>query len=86
MVGSAKGRSMTAPRSALPRKSSRTSTNAMARPAMEFTTATMAAAPSVSSSAATASGWVTARQNSAQPSLKALVTSAASGSRTSSDR
>ena len=58
----------------------------MARPAMELTTATMAASASVSSSAATASGWVTALQNVAQPPLNALVTSAASGSRTSSDR
>ena len=55
IVGSAKGRSMTALTSALPRKSSRTSTKAMARPATELTTATMAETASVSSSAATAS-------------------------------
>ena len=86
MVGSAKGRSMSALTNALPRKSSRTSTKAMASPATELTTATMAAATSVSSSAATASGWVTALQNWDQPWLNALVNSAASGRRTSSDR
>ena len=53
---------------------------------MELTTATMAATASVSSSAATASGWVTECQKAAQPPLKALVISAARGSRTSSDR
>ena len=58
----------------------------MARPATELKTATMAAAPRVSSSAATASGWVMACQNTAQPLLNAVVTSAASGSRTRSDR
>ena len=86
MVGSAKGRSMRALSSALPRKSSRTSTKAMASPATELTTATMAEMASVNSSAATASGCVTAAQNSDQPPLNALVTSAATGSRTSSDR
>ena len=58
----------------------------MARPAIELITATMAEVARVSSSAATASGWLTARQNSAQPPLKALETSAATGRRTSSDR
>ena len=50
IVGSAKGRSMTALTNALPRKSSRTSTKAMARPATELTMATISAATSVSSS------------------------------------
>ena len=77
---------MTALTSALPRKSSRTSTQAMAKPATELTTATAKAIPSVSSSAATASGWVMAAQNAPQPPLNALVNSAASGSRTRSDR
>ena len=72
MVGSAKGRSITALTSALPRKSSRTSTKAMARPAMELTTATSSAATRVSLSAATASGVVTACQKELQPSLNAL--------------
>ncbi len=58
----------------------------MASPATELTTATMAEMASVSSSAATASGWVTAAQNADQPPLNALVMSAASGSSTSSDR
>ena len=53
---------------------------------MELTTATMADRTSVSSSADTASGLVMAVQNASQPPLKALVTSAATGSRTSSDR
>ena len=86
MVGSAKGRSMTALTSALPRKSSRTSTNAMASPATELMTATIADAASVSSSAATAPGWVTALQKAPQPPLKALATSAARGSSTRSER
>ena len=73
-------------RATCPRKSSRTSTQEMARPAMELTTATMAERTSVSSSAATASGLVTSVQNALQPPLNALVTTAASGSRTRSDR
>ena len=58
----------------------------MARPAIELMMATISAATSVSSSAATASGWVTAAQNVRQPPLNAFVMSAATGSRTSSDR
>ncbi len=77
---------MTALTSALPRNSSRTSTNEMARPAMEFTTATMAESASVSSSAETASGLLTEAQNALQPPLKALVKTAASGNSTSRDR
>ena len=77
---------MTALTSALPRKSSRTSTKAMARPAMELTMATRKAATSVSLRAATASGVVTAVQKELQPSLNALEMRAATGSRTSSDR
>ena len=74
MVGSAKGRSMMELTSALPRKSSRTSTQAMARPATEFTTATAKDIHSVSSSAATASGWVMAAQKPDHPLLNALDT------------
>ena len=70
----------------LPGNSSRTSTQEMARPAMELTTATMAERTSVSSSAATATGLVTSVQNALQPLLNALVTTAASGSSTSRDR
>ncbi len=58
----------------------------MARPARELTTATMAEMASVSSSADTATGLVTALQNAPHPPLNAFVTSAARGSRTSSDR
>ena len=46
----------------------------------------MAEAARVSSSAATPSGWVTAAQKVDHPPLKALVTSAATGSSTSSER
>ncbi len=77
---------MTALMRALPRKSSRTSTQAMARPAMELTTATMAERARVSCSADTDSGLETAAQNVLQPPLNALVTSAATGRMTSSDR
>ncbi len=77
---------MTALTSDLPGKSSRTSTQEMARPAMELTTATMAERTSVSSSADTATGLVTSAQNVLQPPLNALATTAASGSSTSSDR
>ena len=77
---------MTALTSALPRKSSRTSTQEMASPAMELTTATMAERTSVSSSAETANGLVTSVQNALQPPLNALVTTAASGSSTRRDR
>ena len=58
----------------------------MARPATELTTATMAERTSVSSSAETANGLVTSAQNVLQPPLKALATTAANGSNTSSDR
>ncbi len=77
---------MSALTNALPLKSSRTSTNAMARPAMELMMATINAMTSVSSSAATASGWVMAAQKVLQPPLNALVISAATGRSTSSDR
>ena len=85
-VGSAKGRSMTALTKALPLNSSRTSTKAMASPAMELTMATIRAATSVSSRAATASGVVTACQKVLQPLLNALEMRAATGRRTSRDR
>ena len=77
---------MTALTIALPLKSSRTRTQAIARPATELIRATMAEAARVSSRAATASGWVTAAQNACQPPENALVMSAATGRSTRSDR
>ena len=77
---------MSALTSGLPGNSSRTSTQEIASPAMELTTATMAERASVSSSAETASGLVTSAQNVLHPPLKALATTAARGSSTSRDR
>src|SRR5690349_14271288 len=73
---------MTASTSPLPGKLSRTSIQAVAVPAIALTTAQTAASSSVSFSAAVASGSVAWCQNSARPPLRALQTSAASGSRT----
>ena len=64
-VGRAKGRSMTrARRTRLPRKSSRTSTQAMTSPASELKMATASEHKKVSLRAATASGWMTAARTS----------------------
>src|SRR3954471_4051085 len=74
--------SITASTRPLPRKLSRTSTHAVAVPATALTAAQAAASPSVSFSAAIASGSVAACQNDTKPPPRALHTSAASGSRT----
>src|SRR5438132_10398778 len=86
MVGNANGRSMTALTIALPRKSSRTSTQAVTVPSTALTNATMAAAPRVSSRAATASGLVAASQNVPTPCRLDSQTTAAIGSVTISER
>ena len=70
----------------LPRKSSRTSTQAVTVPSTAFRTATMNAAPTVSFSAATDCGLVTASQKACLPSLREAQTSAAIGSITIRDR
>ncbi len=67
----------------LPGNSSRTSTQAMTRPATALKTATISEAIRVSLRAATASGWVTCCQKVPNPLLKALEARAASGSTTS---
>src|SRR5215211_1584415 len=66
----------------LPRKSSRTSTQAIAVPTIAFTSAAAADMISVSLRAETAWAPVAASQNELQPSWKASDVSAASGSRT----
>src|SRR5581483_2991011 len=83
IVGNANGRSMTALTSDFPRKSSRTSTHAVIVPSTAFRSAAAAASSSVSFSAATASGPVTAVQKS--PSVEAH-TRAAIGRQTTTDR
>src|SRR3954469_17302425 len=82
IVGSAKGRSMTALTNALPRKRSRTSTHATSVPATALIAATRIDRTSVSLSAATACGAVTASQNAARPPSIERATTAASGIRT----
>ena len=62
-----------------PRKSSRTSTQAVIVPSTAFSADTASDAPSVSFSAATASGLETASRNDCVPSLVASHMSAASG-------
>ena len=71
-VGRAKGRSMMAFTNCLPGNSSRTSTQAMTRPANELKAATASEQIRVSLRAATASGWLTACQKALNPLLKAL--------------
>src|SRR3954453_3748811 len=85
IVGSAKGRSMTALTNALPRKRSRTSTQATSVPASALTAATRTARTSVSFSAATACGAVTASTNACRPPSVERATTAASGIRTMTD-
>src|SRR3954467_15372267 len=82
IVGSAKGRSMTALTNALPRKRSRTSTHATSVPATALTAATTIESSSVSFSAATACGAVTASTNACRPPSVERATAAASGIRT----
>src|SRR5581483_8226066 len=86
IVGSAKGRSITAFTSDLPRNRSRTSTHAISVPKTALTSATTAAITSVSFSAATPSGIETASQKPDAPSSRDAHTSAAIGSATISER
>src|SRR3954453_12523533 len=76
---------ITPSRRRLPRKSSRTSTQAIAVPMIAFTNAAAADMSSGSSRAETAWRPVAASQNALQPSSKAWEVSAASGSRTMTD-
>src|SRR3954453_7549614 len=85
IVGSANGRSMSALTNALPRKRSRTSTHATSVPASALTAATRTAGTSVSFSAATACGAVTASTNAGRPPSGERATTAASGGRTMTD-
>src|SRR4051794_3812627 len=86
IVGRANGRSISAFTAPLPRKSSRTRTQAISVPMTAFTTVTTSARTSVSLSADTASGSLIASQNAAAPPSKDFDTTAASGSRTMTDR
>src|SRR5262245_40091582 len=82
MVGSAKGRSMIAFMTDLPRKSSRTSTQAVIVPRAALISETTSDATSVSLRAATASGLEIASQKPCDPSFVDSQTSAAIGSTT----
>src|SRR4051794_16445088 len=82
IVGSANGRSITALMTALPRKRSRTSTQATSVPATALIAATRIDTISVSFSAATACGAVTASQKAPSPPPSERATTAASGIRT----
>ena len=86
IVGSAKGRSISALTMRLPGNSSRTSTQAISVPNSALIETTIAETISVSFSAATASGLETDCQKAEGPPLAALAKSADSGSRTSTDR
>lgn len=66
----------------LPTNWSRTSTHAIAKPAIELTIATPNEQSTVSSSAATPSGSVTAFTNPIHPPLNAFSMTAANGNRT----
>ena len=70
----------------LPRKSSRTSTQAISVPKTALTSATIPAIASVSFSAATPSGLETASQKLRAPSFVDAQTSAAIGSATITER
>ena len=70
----------------LPRKESRTSTQAVIVPSTALSSATAIEVQSVSFSAATASGLVTTSQNPSQPPFVDSNTSAAIGSPTISAR
>src|SRR6266404_9460621 len=86
IVGSANGRSITALTIDLPRNSSRTSTQAVIVPKSALTSDTIAAAPSVSFSAASASGEVATDQNWPSPFFCDAHTSAAIGRITITDK
>src|SRR4051812_2658785 len=85
IVGSANGRSMSALTTDLPRKRSRTSTHATSVPATALSAATRIDRISVSFSAATACGAVTASTNACRPPSVERATTAASGIRTMTD-
>src|SRR3954454_10836096 len=82
IVGSANGRSISAFTTALPRKSSRTSTHAISVPITTLMSVTITDTPTVSSSAATACRLLMSCQNWLSPPSNALSTTAASGSST----
>src|SRR4051794_37477037 len=82
IVGRANGRSISALMAALPRKRSRTRTHATRVPATALTAATRIEMRSVSFSAATACGAVTASTNACRPPSVDRATTAASGIRT----
>src|SRR5450756_2462954 len=79
MVGSAKGRSMSALTMVLPGKVSRTSTQAMMVPTTALIAATAKDETRLSCSAARVSGLLTTRQIAAGPSSAACPATAASG-------
>ncbi len=82
IVGSANGRSISALTIFLPRKSSRTSTQAIRVPITTLTTATTSDTPTVTRSAAIAVGASIASMKPPMPFSNALVVIAASGSST----
>src|SRR5438094_2083112 len=86
IVGRAKGRAITAFTTDLPRKSSRTKTQAVSVPSTAFVSAAAAETASVSFNAATASALETASQKPAPPLFVEVHTRAAMGSATISDR
>ena len=82
MVGRANGRSMMALAQRLPGNSSRTSTQAISVPITALTSATTTEISTVTFSAASALGAVTASHQPARPSSNDLTVRAASGSST----
>src|ERR1044071_3252659 len=86
MVGSANGRSMTAFTIALPRKSSRTSTQAVTVPRTAFRSAAAIERSTLSLRAETASGDETALHQPDQPLSVDAEATAASGSATINER
>jgi hypothetical protein len=86
IVGSAKGRSMSALTIPFPRKESRTSTHAISVPATALIATTTSETTKVSFSEATAEGLETARQKLSAPFSVDFQTTAASGSRTMNPR
>src|SRR3954463_6007355 len=82
IVGRANGRSISAFTAPLPRKSSRTSTQAISVPVTALITTTIADVMNVSFSAASACGPVTTSKNSDTPPSSDLTATAASGSST----
>src|SRR3954452_3909158 len=82
IVGSANGRSISAFTARLPRKSSRTSTQAISVPVTALITTTIAEVMNVSLSAASACGPVTTSTKPESPSSSDVTATAASGSST----